>query len=326
VFLNGAILGLTRKEIRERFDAIVDFSGVEKYIDTPIKRYSSGMNLRLAFAVAAHVQPEVLIVDEVLAVGDAEFQRKCLAGMGEVGRQGSTVVMVSHDLDAVSRLCPRSMWLDKGQVRQDGATADVLDAYLRSTREAGTAGEEVADSRGRMVLHGVRTTDHAGQATNLLRRDRPFEIEVELSLNDRVPGLDVALYLVNQRGVRVFDEVWSDTAGDRPEGPGRFVASVRVPPVLNVGDYAVGVWIGQGFEEILSVDAATSFSLEGSAKGRPDRVVELLLPWSCREASSPPASSPPASSPPAPAPPAPVAGNGLPICLVEGTGGHRPHA
>src|SRR5690606_266204 len=141
VYLNGAILGLTRREIGERFDAIVDFSGVGRYIDTPIKRYSSGMNLRLAFAVAAHVEPDVLIVDEVLAVGDAEFQRKCLAGMSEVGAQGRTVLLVSHDLDAVSRLCPRSLWLDGGRLRMAGPNDDVRDANLRSTREELSGGD-----------------------------------------------------------------------------------------------------------------------------------------------------------------------------------------
>ncbi|MPY94079.1 MAG: ATP-binding cassette domain-containing protein [Acidimicrobiia bacterium] len=282
VYLNGAILGLHRREITERLDAIVEFSGVGRYIDTPIKRYSSGMNLRLAFAVAAHVEPDVLIVDEVLAVGDAEFQRKCLAGMGAVGADGRTVVLVSHDLDAVSRLCPRSLWVDGGRLRMDGRTEDVVDAYMRSTRQGPTVGEDVEDPQGRVVLHAVRTADHAGQETTALRRDRPFRIEVELSLRERVPGLDIALYLLNQRGVRVFDEVWSDTVPERAEGPGRLAASVTVPPLLNVGDYAVGVWVGQGFEEILSVDAAAAFSLEGSAKGRPDRVVELLVPWQCR--------------------------------------------
>jgi ABC-2 type transport system ATP-binding protein/lipopolysaccharide transport system ATP-binding protein len=314
VFLNGAILGLTRKEIRDRFDAIVAFSGVEKYIDTPIKRYSSGMNLRLAFAVAAHVQPEILIVDEVLAVGDAEFQRKCLAGMGEVGAQGTTVVLVSHDLDAVARLCPRSLWMDRGQLRLDGPTDEVLDAYMRSTRDGGGGvAEEVSDSKGRLVLHAVRTADHAGQHTNILRRDRPFDIEVDLTLHERVPGLDIALYVVNQRGVRVLDEVWSDTVAERPEGPGRFVASVQVPPVLNVGDYAIGVWVGQGFEEIVSVDAATSVSLDGSTKGRPDRVVELMLPWR----------SHPAGASPPPAPAAAVNGHAA-VNGTPATNGHAP--
>ena len=282
VYLNGAILGLTRREITERFDAIVEFSGVGRYIDTPIKRYSSGMYLRLAFAVAAHVEPDVLIVDEVLAVGDAEFQRKCLAGMGAVGAQGRTVLLVSHDLDAISRLCPRSLWFDRGALRLDGNTQDVIDAYLQSTREAAAEQAAVADHRGRLVLNAVRTVDPSGQPTNLLRRDRPFDLEVDLSVLEPVPGLDIALYLVNQRGTRIFDEVWSDVASRRAEAPGRYVAAMTVPPLLNAGDYSVGVWIGQGYEEILAVDAATSFTLEGSTKGRPDRVVELLLPWRCR--------------------------------------------
>ncbi len=282
VYLNGAILGLTRREIGDRFDAIVEFSGVGRYIDTPIKRYSSGMYLRLAFAVAAHVEPDVLIVDEVLAVGDAEFQRKCLAGMGAVGAQGRTVLLVSHDLDAIARLCPRSLWFDGGVLRLDGDTQDVIDAYLQSTRDGGGEQLEVEDARGRVLLHAVRTVDPSGQSTNILRRDRPFDVEVDISVRERIPGLDIALFLVNQRGARVFDEVWSDVAPTRAEAPGRYVASITVPPLLNAGDYAIGVWIGQGYEEILSAEAATNFTLEGSSKGRPDRIVELLLPWQCR--------------------------------------------
>src|SRR5215218_7982476 len=125
VFLNGSILGMSRRDIAARFDSIVDFAGVERFIDTPVKRYSSGMYLRLAFAVAAHVEPDVLVVDEILAVGDAEFQRKCLAGMDAARAEGRTLVFVSHDLDAIARLCRRALWMDQGRLRHDGETAEV---------------------------------------------------------------------------------------------------------------------------------------------------------------------------------------------------------
>ncbi len=282
VYLNGAILGMSRRAITARFDEIVDFAGIGPFVDTPIKRYSSGMQLRLAFAVAAHVEPEILVVDEVLAVGDAEFQRKSMAGMSKVGAAGKTVVLVSHDLDAIGRLCTRTIWLDKGRLRMDGPTADVIDAYLASTRTEQSSVREIADDRGRATLHRVDVVDRAGQPTSLLRRDAPVTIEIELSVHQRTPGLDIAVYVLNQRGVRVLDEVWSDTVEERPAGPGRFVASMQIPPVLNVGQYSVGVWIGQGFDEFFSVDGAASFSLEGNSKGRPDRIVEVLAPWSCR--------------------------------------------
>src|SRR6184192_392844 len=130
VFLNGAILGMTKAEIRRKFDEIVDFAGVERYMDTPVKRYSSGMYVRLAFAVAAHLEPEILIIDEVLAVGDAQFQRKCLGKAKDVAaKDGRTVIFVSHSMSTISRLCPRVIWLRGGQVAADGAANDVIQQY-----------------------------------------------------------------------------------------------------------------------------------------------------------------------------------------------------
>src|SRR5206468_12873119 len=134
VFLNGAILGMTKAEIRKKFDEIVDFAGVERYMDTPVKRYSSGMQVRLAFAVAAHLQPEILLVDEVLAVGDAEFQKKCLGKMQSVTQEeGRTILFVSHNVPAVRSLCPRALLLDRGRLVYDGETDGAFARYLKST-------------------------------------------------------------------------------------------------------------------------------------------------------------------------------------------------
>lgn len=130
IFLNGAILGMTKDEIRKRFDEIVDFSEIPKYIDTPVKRYSSGMHVRLAFAVAAHLEPEILIVDEVLAVGDMQFQKKCLGKMSDVAKNGRTILFVSHNMDVVARLCPRSIFLSMGKVEEDDLTAQVIPRYI----------------------------------------------------------------------------------------------------------------------------------------------------------------------------------------------------
>src|SRR5207247_5148316 len=129
IFLNGAILGMRRREIQAKFDQIVSFAEVERFIDTPVKRYSSGMYLRLAFAVAAHLEPDILIVDEVLAVGDAAFQRKCLGKMGEVSGEGRTVLLVSHNMAAITQLAHRCLWLDRGRIAEDGPTAQVVQAY-----------------------------------------------------------------------------------------------------------------------------------------------------------------------------------------------------
>jgi len=132
VFLNGAILGMTRRDIQRKFDDIVAFAEVERFLDTPVKRYSSGMYLRLAFAVAAHLEPDILIVDEVLGVGDAAYQEKCLERMARVTRDGATVVLVSHNLSTVARLCPRALLLDAGRIVLDGATDDVARRYLQA--------------------------------------------------------------------------------------------------------------------------------------------------------------------------------------------------
>ena len=138
VYLNGAILGMKRREIDRRYDAIVEFSGVEQFIDTPVKRYSSGMYVRLAFAVAAHLEPEILLVDEVLAVGDAEFQRRCLGRMEELGSSGRTVLFVSHQLPAVAQLCDRAIQINGGRVVGDGPPADVIANYLHQTHSSGS--------------------------------------------------------------------------------------------------------------------------------------------------------------------------------------------
>ncbi|MFK8105193.1 MAG: polysaccharide ABC transporter ATP-binding protein, partial [Saprospiraceae bacterium] len=135
IFLNGAILGLRRLEIKQKFDEIVDFSGVEQFIDTPLKHYSSGMQLRLAFAVAAHLEPEILLIDEVLAVGDAQFQKKCLGKMSEVSQSGRTILFVSHDMAAVLKLCQRSILLDRGKIIADGATEAIVQQYLQQRDE-----------------------------------------------------------------------------------------------------------------------------------------------------------------------------------------------
>src|ERR671936_1781491 len=137
VYLNGAILGMRRKEIASKFDEIVEFAEVQQFIDTPVKRYSSGMYLRLAFAVAAHLEPEILIVDEVLAVGDAAFQRKCLGKMGEVSGEGRTVLLVSHNMSAITSLATSCLWLDAGRIRELGRPPDVVAAYLSSDLAAG---------------------------------------------------------------------------------------------------------------------------------------------------------------------------------------------
>ena len=285
VYLNGAVLGMARSEIDRQYDAIVDFSGVERFLDTPVKRYSSGMYLRLAFAVAAHLQADIMVVDEVLAVGDAEFQRKCLGKMADIERAGRTVVFVSHNLDAISRLCPRAVWLEQGRVAMSGTTSEVLDAYLASGQPAVARSTFPAAAPDDPVwLRSVTLLDSTGErATEVLDRSRPFTVEVEFELRERTPGLDLSLVLTSARGLRMLDEAWSDTRTPTTGEPGRYVAQISVPAVLPTGDYAVGVWIGSAHGGLVWQDDALVFRLEGSTGGRTERALHLTLPWEVRQ-------------------------------------------
>ncbi|MGY1711374.1 polysaccharide ABC transporter ATP-binding protein [Geodermatophilus sp. SYSU D00758] len=278
VYLNGAILGMSRRDTTRAFDAIVEFAGVERFLDTPVKRYSSGMGLRLAFSVAAHLEPDLLVVDEVLAVGDADFQRRCLGRMAEAEQEGRTLVFVSHDLDSLARLCSRALWLEAGRVRATGDPVDLVRDYLASGLAPSAAGGAVL-SAGPVTVHGVRVRPARRAAAGALLRDDALRVEVDFELADQVPDLDLAIYLTNHRGVRVLDEALSDQAPRRLPS-GRWCAAMDVPPVLNVGDYSVGLWFGTSGAEFLHEPAATAFTLHGSDRLRPERTVVLDLPIS----------------------------------------------
>ena len=246
VFLNGSILGMSRRDIASRFDAIVEFAGVERFLDTPLKRYSTGMELRLAFAVAAHVEPPILVVDEVLAVGDAEFQQRCLGRISELGRGGRTVVFVSHDLSAIQRLCTRSIWIDKGTIEQDGPTDAVVQDYLASGLSGSTLVEFDPSQEGDVALESVALTDRAGSPMQVVRRRDTFAVRIAFSTRRPLPDLDVAVYLVSRHGVHALDEAWSDTERPPPSGagPGRYETVLTLAPMLAPGEYQLGVWIG----------------------------------------------------------------------------------
>jgi lipopolysaccharide transport system ATP-binding protein len=197
-FLSGAILGMSKEEIVRKFDEIVSFAELEKFIDTPVKHYSSGMYVRLAFAVAAHLEPEILLVDEVLAVGDIKFQRKCLGKMGDVARAGRTVILVSHQLNQIRRLCNRAVWLEAGVVREIGATADVVGAY----ESAMSSPDRPSESRG--AEQGVkarfvswRITEPIGSEPHRLDSVGPVEVTFQLEVNSPIRGA--------HQGIALFD-------------------------------------------------------------------------------------------------------------------------
>ena len=285
VYLNGAVLGMSRREIERNFEEIVEFAGVARFLDTPVKRYSSGMYLRLAFAVAAHLQAEIMAVDEVLAVGDLEFQRKCLNKMDSLEEEGRTVMFVTHNLDAVARLCRTSIWLDGGKVAAYGPTKEVMRAYLTSgaarSHERAFAGEAGLPAS----LELVRILDASGAPATVLPRDEPFVIEVQFVLHEPVPTLDFAVFLNDMRGLRVLEEAWSETAPIERGAPGRYVARIEIPALLAVGEYVTGVWLGSVYQTLAFETDILRFRLQGDSHGRNDRIVQLGLPWDVSRAN-----------------------------------------
>jgi ABC-type polysaccharide/polyol phosphate transport system ATPase subunit len=301
IFLNGAILGMKRSDIRKHFDEIVEFAGVEQFLDTPVKRYSSGMYLRLAFAVAAHVEPDIVAVDEVLAVGDADFQRRCLGKMSEFARQGRTVVFVSHDLGAIAQMCERAIWLDGGEVRHDGPTGRSIELYLAERSRETPQVEFSGDEQKEIQLLSVALTDEDGSQVDAPVRDRPFAIRVRFVVRREVGGVDVGVSLTTRSGTRVLEEHWSDSSrGLAPAtGTGVWDVSVVVPPVLAANDYAVGVAIASPYQRFVDEEVLT-FQLWPRPDDRRDvsdrnRIVQPQVAW--RLEARAPAEQPPPRAP-----------------------------
>jgi len=204
IFLNGAILGMNRAEIRRKFDEIVGFAGVEKFLDTPVKRYSSGMYVRLAFAVAAHLDPEILLIDEVLAVGDAEFQKKCLEKMENVvTKEGRTVVFVSHDMDAICHLCSRCILLRHGEIAKTGNAADVVGAYLGGEQDQSPEIDFAPiESEASFKFAGLYNQE--GQASSSFSADEPLLLKSSFAVRRQIEGLQLSFSVFNFKGDRIF--------------------------------------------------------------------------------------------------------------------------
>jgi lipopolysaccharide transport system ATP-binding protein len=234
IFFTGSILGMRKSEVERKFDDIVEFSGVGPFIDSPVKRYSSGMYVRLGFAVAAHLEPEILLVDEVLAVGDASFQKKCLNKMEDVRKSGRTVLFVSHNMPSITRLCPRTILLDQGRIIEDGPSHRVVSRYLSSGLGTAAAREwpDAATAPGNGVgrLRGVRVRNDAGIITDSLDIRRPVQVEMEYDVLEPGHVLTPNLHFFNEEGLYLF--VTSDLNPawrGKPRPVGRFTSSVMIP-------------------------------------------------------------------------------------------------
>lgn len=239
IFLNGAILGMTKKEIARKFDEIVDFAGVERYIDTPVKRYSSGMYVRLAFAVAAHLEPEILIVDEVLAVGDAEFQKKCLGKMKDVSRlEGRTVLFVSHNLTAVQTLCTKGLYLDNGSIIYSGETADVLGVYTSNYEEQQLQiqWEGLMAANERVIMKRIEVKPQYLPHQKYIFTNTPIHIEFEVDSN-----INEEYLLINFQLKNINDEVvFHIDSEDILVSKGKYTGTCIIPGnFLNDGKYRV---------------------------------------------------------------------------------------
>jgi lipopolysaccharide transport system ATP-binding protein len=250
IYLNGAILGMKRAEIERKFDEIVSFSEVEQFIDTPVKRYSSGMYLRLAFAVAAHLEPEILVVDEVLAVGDAEFQRKCMGKMSDVAQAGRTVLFVSHNMSAVLRLTDETLVLDNGQLVYRAPTPQAVDYYMASgftgSGERLWKPEEIPTEAAPFTPIAIRLRDKNSKIADTMRSTEQFSVEIEYRLDHSITGLRVGIYLLTMRGEYVFtsfdldDPLKFEQLGLRQ--PGRYISRCTIPAnTLNEGRYVISV-------------------------------------------------------------------------------------
>jgi lipopolysaccharide transport system ATP-binding protein len=296
VYLNGAIMGMKHAEIERKFDEIVAFSEVEKFIDTPVKHYSSGMYMRLAFAVAAHLEPEILLVDEVLAVGDASFQKKCLNKMQDVGEQGRTVLFVSHNTQAITRLCSRTILLDQGQLAADGPSHQVMSVYLNSGRDTTAAREWLDPDRrpGDAVarLYAVRVRAENGEITDYIDIRRPVEIEMEFEVLKPGYMLMPNFQFYNEGGVHAFSLHDVDPAWRRHRRPvGRYVSTVTIPGnflsegtlFIGAGMQTVDPIIYQFYQEdavaFHVIDSLNGDSARGDFAGDVGGVVRPLLDW-----------------------------------------------
>jgi lipopolysaccharide transport system ATP-binding protein len=272
IYMNGAILGMKRAEIDKKFDEMVDFSEVGQFIDTPVKRYSSGMYLRLAFAVAAHLEPEILVVDEVLAVGDAEFQRKCLGKMNYVAQQGRTVLFVSHNMSAILRLTQEAIVLKKGQLIKRAPTAEAVDFYLSSGQaESGERiweADEVPLNSDPFKPIALRLKDRTGKVVDTIRSTEPVTVEWEYQLNAPVTGLRAGMYLSTMRGEYIFTSFDTDDTRQYEKfstrQAGRYISRCEIPAdFFNEGRYSLGVNASSfGVKRYFMDENALSFNVD----------------------------------------------------------------
>jgi lipopolysaccharide transport system ATP-binding protein len=301
VYLNGAILGMSRREIARKFDEIVAFAEVDRFLDVPVKRYSSGMYMKLAFAVASHLEPEILLVDEVLAVGDAQFQKKCLGKMGEVSRQGRTVLFVSHNMTAIKSLCTRAILISGGRIDSDGDVNKVVHRYLDGGSRMGETGIIPDDApryrcvQGEAAFRTVRLTDSTGAETTQLYYGQPFQVHFVCDVMREIPDGHWEISISTPDGIQVtYATTMPSDGGARVIRPGRHEVSATFDIKLLPRDYTVDLGIHHSTGHTADfVQGTRSFTVLRVAEGGTDHFpwprtrgfVDAPARWECRQAS-----------------------------------------
>ena len=306
IYLSGAILGMRRVEVDRKFDEIVAFAEVEKFLDTPVKRYSSGMYVRLAFAVAAHLEPEILLVDEVLAVGDAAFQRKCLGKMGDVATEGRTVLFVSHNLVAVQSLCRRAVWLEGGLLKDCGESGQVVAEYLstahKNKTEAEWASPESAPGNDKVRIHKVAVRPEPGRPDGSITMESPLALEVEYWNLVGGTDLQVGWRFTTEQQVVAFTTSSQEGRADLEPEPlqqGLYRSVCRIPAdLLNEGGYRLMLLVFQNRGKVIfRLDDALVFEVLNLGKrpgfryGREQGALRPRLPWTTRPIRTAPPSA-----------------------------------
>jgi lipopolysaccharide transport system ATP-binding protein len=298
IFLNGAVLGMSRREIRRNFDEIVAFAEVERFLDTPVKRYSSGMYVRLAFAVAAHLEPEILIVDEVLAVGDAQFQKKCLGKMENAGREGRTVLFVSHNMQTVLSLCNRGILLSQGRVAYDGSAQQAVTEY----RELGAASQternwpvpEERPGNDQVRLHSVRIIADGPVDAGQITVQTPLIVEVVYDLD---PGADAYTYVAARLRTTSGEVIFGSASTPARIPRGRYRSRCAIPGnLLNDGIYTIDITFARdGAHQAFRIEEALTFEVhdvereQGAWFGKIPGAIRPKLAWNTETLSGDPA-------------------------------------
>lgn len=288
IYLNGAILGMTSREIKKKFDEIVNFSGIEKFLDTPVKRFSSGMYVRLAFAVAAHLDPEILLIDEVLAVGDAEFQKKCLGKMDDVSKQGRTILFVSHNMEAIRSLCSRTILLNQGVLESDGDSNEVIDKYFLKIEKIEKLQKPKISKK--ISFHEVQLFNNNKKETNVFKSGEDIIIKTTIVINERAsyPVFGGIVYSENGIYLGGFNSL-SDNTFDIGTEEGRYEVEYKLCGLFLQGRYLLSLVIHDKTGKIIYdiQDRSLSFTISGNTNTSSfSGLVKIPCNWTCKKIPS----------------------------------------